>query len=59
LYVLQLVTLFGKVRDDWIQNDVSGWLAPNRIFEGVATPIQKAMNEHEVYIVTTKQVGAA
>ncbi|GAX82676.1 hypothetical protein CEUSTIGMA_g10102.t1 [Chlamydomonas eustigma] len=51
----ELVTLFGRVRDDWIQDDLSGWLAPNRIYESVASPIQRAMHEHEVYIVTTKQ----
>jgi len=25
-----LVDLFGRVRDDWIENDLSGWIAANR-----------------------------
>lgn len=52
-----MVELFGSVRDAWIQEDLNGWLAPNRIYEGVADPVRKAMHQHEVYIVTTKQVG--
>lgn len=52
---MQLVDLFGSVRDQWIESDVAGWLAPNRIYEGVAGPVQQAMQADEVYIVTTKQ----
>lgn len=26
----ELVELFGKVRDDWIENDIHGWIAANR-----------------------------
>ena len=50
-----LVELFGKTRDDWIAKDLDGWLAPNRIYPGVAEAIDQLMVEHEVYIVTTKQ----
>jgi hypothetical protein len=25
-----LVDLFGRVRDDWIENDFSGWIGANR-----------------------------
>lgn len=25
-----LIDLFGRVRDDWIQNDLSGWIGANR-----------------------------
>jgi hypothetical protein len=25
-----LVDLFGRVRDDWIENDLSGWIDANR-----------------------------
>jgi phosphoglycolate phosphatase-like HAD superfamily hydrolase len=50
-----LVKLFGDVRDEWIAADLDGWLAPNRIYEGVAEPIRVAMGKDEVYIVTTKQ----
>ncbi|KXZ52324.1 hypothetical protein GPECTOR_10g956 [Gonium pectorale] len=51
----QMVELFGRVRDDWIAEDLSGWLAPNRIYEGVADPVRRALDDHEAYIVTTKQ----
>lgn len=53
---LQLVELFGCVRDDWIAADLAGWLAPNRIYDGVTAPLKAAMDSDEVYIVTTKQV---
>ncbi len=35
--------------------DLDGWLAPNRIYPGVADCMRSLMNDHEVYIVTTKQ----
>ncbi|KAG2501909.1 hypothetical protein HYH03_000407 [Edaphochlamys debaryana] len=50
-----MVELFGRVRDDWIASDLAGWLAPNRIYAGVADPVRAAMQHHQVYIVTTKQ----
>ncbi|PNH07152.1 hypothetical protein TSOC_006401 [Tetrabaena socialis] len=50
----KLVELFGRVRDEWIAADLPGWLAPNRIYEGVADPVRQAMERNEVYIVTTK-----
>lgn len=51
----KMVELFGQVRDEWIKNDLAGWLAPNRIYDGVADPVRAAMESDEVYIVTTKQ----
>ena len=53
----QLVKHFGDVRDQWIKDDLAGWLAPNQIYDGVADPVRSAMASDEVYIVTTKQVG--
>jgi hypothetical protein len=53
---VQLVKLFGDVRDHWIETDLQGWLAPNRIYPGVVDPIRHALERDEVYIVTTKQV---
>jgi phosphoglycolate phosphatase-like HAD superfamily hydrolase len=35
--------------------DLDGWLAPNRIYPGVAECMKSLINDHEVYIVTTKQ----
>lgn len=26
----ELVELFGKVRDDWIEHDIRGWIGANR-----------------------------
>ena len=54
--MLQLVALFSKVRDEWIAEDLNGWLAPNRIYEGVAAPVKQSMGSNEVYVVTTKGV---
>ena len=47
--------LFGSTRDEWMAADLDGWLAPNRIYPGVAECMKSLMNDHEVYIVTTKQ----
>ena len=49
--------LFGGTRDEWMAADMEGWLAPNRIYPGVADAVRALMQTHEVYIVTTKQVG--
>jgi hypothetical protein len=52
-----MVSLFGRVRDDWIASDLAGWLAPNRIYPGVAEAVKEALaGGDEVYVVTTKQV---
>ena len=53
-----MVKLFGDVRDQWMADDLQGWLAPNVIYPKIAAPIQAAMDDPsvEVYIVTTKQV---
>jgi hypothetical protein len=53
-----MVKNFGDVRDKWIAEDLAGWLAPNRIYDGIADPVRSAMTSDEVYIVTTKQVLA-
>lgn len=52
-----MVDLFGETRDAWMDEDLEGWLAPNRIYDGVAAPLEAAMADPncEVYIVTTKQ----
>ncbi|RWR91687.1 hypothetical protein CKAN_02085300 [Cinnamomum micranthum f. kanehirae] len=48
-----LIDLFGKVRDEWIDNDLSGWISANRLYPGVADALKFASSR--VYIVTTKQ----
>lgn len=51
-----LVELFGRVRDEWIASDLRGWLAPNRVYPGVADAVRAAIARgDEVYVVTTKQ----
>jgi hypothetical protein len=55
-----MVELFGSTRDEWMAEDLQGWLAPNRIYPRVGDALKSALGteESEVYIVTTKQVGA-
>ncbi|XP_066393805.1 uncharacterized protein [Miscanthus floridulus] len=48
-----LVNLFGHVRDDWIENDFSGWIGANRFYPGTADALK--LSSSEAYIVTTKQ----
>lgn len=55
--VFQLVELFGATRDAWIEEDLQGWLAPNRIYPGVPDVLRALLNSQETYIVTTKQVS--
>ena len=56
MHALQLVELFGSTRDAWIEEDLAGWLAPNRIYDGVPAVLNQLLQQAEVYIVTTKQV---
>lgn len=55
----ELVSLFGSTRDAWIERDLKGWLAPNRIYDGVAPAVASVLSKEEAYIVTTKQVGCS
>jgi len=48
-----LVDLFGKVRDEWIDKDLAGWIGANRFYPGIADALKFASSE--LYIVTTKQ----
>lgn len=50
-----LVKLFGNVRDTWIERDLDSWLAPNRMYSGVPEMLNNCLQQHETYIVTTKQ----
>ena len=58
LLAVQLVDLFGSVRDDWIKQDLHGWLDANDIYPGIAEDLAIAHERDELYIVTTKQVTA-
>ena len=56
---LQLVELFGSVRDKWIADDLHGWLDANGIYASIPNDLAAAQKRDELYIVTTKQVGKA
>ncbi|XP_019431713.1 PREDICTED: uncharacterized protein LOC109338832 [Lupinus angustifolius] len=49
----ELIDLFGKVRDEWLNTDFSGWMGANRMYPGVTDALRFASSR--VYIVTTKQ----
>jgi hypothetical protein len=53
------VHLFGTVRDEWIAEDLDGWLRANAIYPGVADAVREAMEDNELYIVTTKQARSS
>ncbi|CAM8974466.1 hypothetical protein QQ045_030429 [Rhodiola kirilowii] len=48
-----LIDLFGKIRDEWIDSDLTTWIGANRLYPGVADALKFAYSR--VYIVTTKQ----
>lgn len=48
-----LIDLFGKVRDEWMDNDLPTWIGANRFYPGVPDALQ--FSSSRVYIVTTKQ----
>ena len=54
--MVQLVERFGNARDTWIAADLGSWLAPNRIYSGLADELRSLKQREDVYIVTTKQV---
>ncbi|GMN44948.1 hypothetical protein TIFTF001_014138 [Ficus carica] len=49
----ELIDLFGKVRDEWMEEDLVSWIGANRLYPGVADALKFASSS--VYIVTTKQ----
>ena len=56
-----MVEAFGRIRDEWIQTDFDGWLAPNALYPGVAEAVlaAQARSDSAVKIVTTKQARFA
>ena len=57
----EMVAGYGKIRDDWMAADLAGWLAPNRIYPGVAEACIAAEESDtcDLYVVTTKQARFA
>jgi len=50
-----LKKLFGETRDVWIADDSDDWVMMNPLFDGVASKLQKLVEQCPWYIVTTKQ----
>ncbi|CAI0407402.1 unnamed protein product [Linum tenue] len=48
-----LVEFFGKVRDEWMEQDLKTWIGANRFYPGVPEALKFASST--MYIVTTKQ----
>lgn len=48
-----LIDLFGKIRDEWIENDLATWIGANRFYPGVPDALKFASSR--LHIVTTKQ----
>ncbi|PKA66423.1 hypothetical protein AXF42_Ash007121 [Apostasia shenzhenica] len=49
----ELIDLFGSVRDEWMNEDLSGWIGANRLYPGIADALR--FSSSHIYIVTTKQ----
>ena len=51
-----LISLFGGIRDRWIQQDQQDWLAAHGFFDGVLPALNAALaSGKRLYILTTKQ----
>ena len=48
-----MIETFGKVRDDWIENDINSWLDINTFYNGISDSITTCKGE--TVLVTTKQ----
>jgi phosphoglycolate phosphatase-like HAD superfamily hydrolase len=51
----ELVGLFGRTRDRWIETCPEEWLELHRFYPGVIEALRESMRKGPVYIVTTKQ----
>lgn len=49
-----LKSLFGKVRDQWIGEDFTGWIANNPLYPGI-TELLRQIPSEQLLIITTKQ----
>ncbi|KAG9441342.1 hypothetical protein H6P81_017196 [Aristolochia fimbriata] len=48
----ELVPFFEKIRDEWMETDLPGWIGANRLYPGIADALRFASSK--IYIVTTK-----
>ncbi|GJQ08604.1 hypothetical protein GpartN1_g395.t1 [Galdieria partita] len=49
----ELIDLFGKTRDEWIQHDLQGWLGKHRFYPGIVDALN--FSESPLFVVTTKE----
>jgi len=49
----ELIEFFGTVRDQWMAEDLAGWLAPNTMYPGLVDALNTS--DVDMYIITTKQ----
>ncbi|MCX4189784.1 HAD family hydrolase [Methylophaga sp. OBS3] len=49
-----LKSIFGRVRDNWINEDFAGWIANNPLYPGLAALLLQIPTP-QLYIITTKQ----
>ncbi|XP_068639916.1 uncharacterized protein [Aristolochia californica] len=47
-----LIPFFEKIRDEWMETDLLGWIGANRLYPGIADALRFASSK--IYIVTTK-----
>jgi hypothetical protein len=50
-----LVQRFGRARDQWIADDVAGWIAYHDFYPGIVAGLSRAREHLDVYVLTTKQ----
>jgi FMN phosphatase YigB (HAD superfamily) len=50
-----MVTCFGRARDEWIRRDLAGWLGSHDFYPGVTAAVHRARELLDVYVLTTKQ----
>lgn len=56
LVPVEVEQLVDRVRDEWISQDLSGWLSLHRFYPGVIPQLQRVLADGiELYIVTTKE----
>ncbi len=51
----EIKQLFGETRDKWINDSLQDWIDKNSLFPGISEKLQTLSNQHDWYIVTTKQ----
>lgn len=51
----ELVGLFGRIRDRWIDVSPEEWIGLHRFYPGVIERMRESLPQRPVYIVTTKQ----